>query len=76
MIGKYWLQDSKKDFCKIVSQATEKIIKKLEDISNRVKSVHALFLFYSLSKKKERQFEFVGKTGKLYKKPQVKYEAN
>lgn len=55
MIGKYWLQDSKKDFVKIVSQATEKIIKKLEDISNRVKSVHALFLFYFLSKKKERQ---------------------
>ena len=55
MIGKYWLQESKKDFFNIVSQATEKTIKKLEDISNRVKNVHALLLFYSLSKKKERQ---------------------
>ena len=55
MIGKYWLQESKKDVFNIVSQATEKTIKKLEDISNRVKNVHALLLFYSLSKKKERQ---------------------
>lgn len=55
--GENHLQESsKKDFFKNVSQATEKNIQKLEDISTWVKNVHTLF-FYCPSKRKERQSE-------------------